>query len=45
MAYIPTTDSERDAMLNAIGIDSVETLFDVVPEAFSFVVPGMCPAG
>lgn len=34
MAYIPTTDTERDQMLRAIGLDRVSKLFDVVPAAF-----------
>ena len=32
-SYIPATGEERQAMLQAIGLTSVEELFDVVPEA------------
>ena len=34
--YISNTDQERAAMLKAIGVDSVTTLFDVVPEDLRF---------
>lgn len=33
-SYLPHTDSDRKAMLRAIGIDSVEELFRDVPEKF-----------
>ncbi len=36
MAYIPHTDADRTAMLAAIGIDSLDHLFDAVPEAQRF---------
>ena len=32
-SYIPATGKERQAMLQAIGLTSVDELFDVVPEA------------
>ena len=32
-SYIPATGEERQAMLQAIGLTSVDELFDVVPEA------------
>ena len=33
--YIPNTDADRQAMLQAVGVDSVETLFSDIPEAYS----------
>ena len=33
-SYIPATGEERQAMLQAIGLTSVEELFDVVPDYF-----------
>lgn len=36
MAYVPHTDAERREMLAQIGLDSVEALFDVIPEAYRF---------
>jgi len=36
MAYIPHTDADRTAMLGAIGVDSLDHLFDAVPEAHRF---------
>ncbi len=32
MSWVPTTPSERQEMLAAIGVDSVDALFDVIPE-------------
>ena len=32
-SYIPATGEERQAMLQAIGLTSVDELFDVGPEA------------
>ena len=32
--YIPNTDADRQAMLQATGVDSVETLFSVIPEGY-----------
>ena len=34
--YISITDQDRQAMLDAIGVNSVEALFDVVPDAVRF---------
>src|SRR5260221_8646087 len=36
MAYIPHTDADRASMLAAIGIDSLDHLFDSVPEEHRF---------
>lgn len=36
MSYIPHTDADREAMLKAIGVDSIEALFDAVPETHRF---------
>ncbi len=36
MSYIPHTDADREAMLRAIGVESIEALFDDVPEAVRF---------
>jgi glycine dehydrogenase subunit 1 len=36
MAYIPHTDADREAMLAAIGVDSLDALFDAVPEPYRF---------
>ncbi|CAG0952869.1 partial glycine dehydrogenase subunit 1, partial [Anaerolineae bacterium] len=36
MSYIPHTDADREAMLKAIGVDSIEALFDAVPEKHRF---------
>ncbi len=36
MAFIPHTDADRAAMLAAIGIDRLESLFDAVPAEFRF---------
>jgi len=33
MSWIPTTDADRQAMLAAIGADSIESLFASIPEA------------
>ncbi|MEM7019207.1 MAG: aminomethyl-transferring glycine dehydrogenase subunit GcvPA [Pseudomonadota bacterium] len=33
MPFIPHTESDIDAMLNNIGVDSIETLFDEIPAA------------
>jgi glycine dehydrogenase subunit 1 len=34
--YIPTTDSQKAEMLAAMGIDSIEKLFDDIPKDFRF---------
>ena len=36
MSYIPHTEAEREQMLSAIGVDSIETMFDAVPAALRF---------
>jgi glycine dehydrogenase subunit 1 len=36
MAYIPHTDTDRAEMLAAIGVDSLDQLFEAVPEANRF---------
>ncbi len=36
MTYIPHTESDRRAMLDAIGVDSIEALFGAVPEQYRF---------
>ncbi len=36
MTFNPHTSEDREAMLAAIGVDSVETLFEPVPEQFRF---------
>jgi glycine dehydrogenase subunit 1 len=36
MTYIPHTDADREAMLKAIGVDSLDALFDRVPEEQRF---------
>ncbi len=36
MSYIPHTDADREAMLKAIGVESLNALFDAVPEANRF---------
>lgn len=36
MPYIPTTDAERAAMLQVIGVSSTAELFDDIPEALRF---------
>lgn len=36
MVYIPHTDADREAMLEAIGVKGIDELFDCVPEQFRF---------
>ena len=36
MNYIPHTDSDRQLMLDLIGVDSLDHLFDAVPEKYRF---------
>ncbi len=36
MSYIPHTAADRQAMLAAIGVESIEDLFDAVPEKYRF---------
>ncbi len=43
MSYLPHTDLERKAMLEAIGVDSVDDLFANVPEHLRSGPPGIAP--
>ena len=36
MAYIPHTQADRDAMLEAIGVERIAALFEAIPEAVRF---------
>lgn len=36
MSYIPHTEHEREQMLSAIGVKTLDDLFDAVPEAYRF---------
>ncbi len=36
MSYIPHTDADREAMLKAIGVESMADLFEAVPESHRF---------
>lgn len=45
MAYIPTTKTERDVMLETIGQASVERLFDVIPSPLRLDRPLNVPGG
>lgn len=36
MSYIPHTNADREAMLKAIGVDSMDDLFSVIPEEHRF---------
>ena len=36
MSYTSLTDADRDAMLEAIGVASIEELFRDIPEAMRF---------
>ena len=36
MSYIPHTEQDRTAMLAAIGVGSVEDLYDAIPEGVRF---------
>jgi glycine dehydrogenase subunit 1 len=44
MPYIPHTDADRQAMLEAIGVPSVEALFEDVPAAHRFPQLHLSPA-
>ncbi len=44
MTYIPHTDAEREAMLEAIGVDSLDALFDAVPPDVRFPPLNLPPA-
>jgi glycine dehydrogenase subunit 1 len=39
VAYVSLTDAERDAMLEAIGVDSVDELFEQIPPALRLARP------
>ena len=43
MAYIPVTCEQRDAMLRAIGVSSIDDLFAVIPEAVRLTEPLALP--
>lgn len=45
MTYIPHTDAEREQMLRAIGVSSVEQLFEEIPEALRLHTPLNLPKG
>jgi glycine dehydrogenase subunit 1 len=36
MTYLPHTDEDRRAMLAAVGVESIEALFEAVPEQYRF---------
>ncbi|MFQ5855696.1 MAG: glycine dehydrogenase, partial [Anaerolineae bacterium] len=36
MTYIPNTEQDQWAMLDTIGVDAVEDLFDVIPKQVRF---------
>lgn len=44
MSYIPNTEQDQRAMLETIGVEAIEDLFDVVPEQARFPRLGL-PAG
>ncbi len=44
MGYIPHTDQDRAAMLASIGVDSLDALFDAVPEGKRFPALELPPA-
>ena len=39
MRYIPNTDAERQAMLEAMGLSGIEALFDRIPEELRYAGP------
>lgn len=45
VAYIPTTEAEREEMLRTVGRDTVERLFDPIPARFRLDRPLEVPAG
>ncbi len=45
MPFIPHTESDRDAMLAAIGADSIEALFDEIPKTLPRAVLDNMPVG
>lgn len=44
MTYIPISPNERDAMLKAIGVESLDALFEAVPEKYRFPKLNLPPA-
>ena len=44
MTYIPHTEANRKAMLEAIGVKSLEELFPAVPEKYKFPELNLPPA-
>ena len=44
MTYIPISPKERDAMLEAIGVKSLDDLFDAVPQKHRFPKLNLPPA-
>lgn len=45
MGYIPTTATERQEMLRAVGVDRVEELFESIPPQFRLARPLAVPSG
>lgn len=44
MTYIPISPNERDAMLKTIGVESLDALFEAVPEKYRFPKLNLPPA-
>lgn len=44
MGYVPHTDADRQRMLEAIGVDSIDRLFEVVPEGSRYPSLDLPPA-
>ena len=44
MTYIPISPNERDAMLNAVGVKSLDDLFDAIPKKHRFPELDLPPA-
>jgi glycine dehydrogenase subunit 1 len=36
MSFVPLTDAERDSMLQTLGVESTDALFEVIPESVRF---------
>lgn len=45
MAYLPFTNSDRDAMLASLGIESVDVLFEDIPQSARLIRPLALPSG
>jgi glycine dehydrogenase subunit 1 len=45
MRYIPVTCEQREAMLRAVGVSSVDALFEVIPETVRLTTPLDLPEG